>query len=144
MKTLTEIKQFADTVEAFLNSSPSTEDIEGCDAYLQAMKGYSATLSNALGRVKAMHQQNVVTYVRNADETEYKRVKNSSTLVDAMAVSIDGGANTAYLLTRLDGLKRSMQDASTQLCTMIAYRREELYMTKSRVSNTKPERMGAG
>jgi hypothetical protein len=127
------LKQFAADLEAFLHDSPTTEDMDTVDAYLKALRSWSATLATALGKAEASMARQMAQVIRDTDDETFKRFKHSSTLVTQYTQGLIPEATAVY--HELQYLKQAVRDASSQLTTMIAYRREELNIHNYKVSN---------
>jgi sulfur relay (sulfurtransferase) DsrC/TusE family protein len=122
------LKQFTADLEAFLHDSPTTED-----AYLKALRSWSATLATALGKAEASMSRQMANVIAKTDDETFKRFKHSSTLVTQYTQGLIPDATAVY--HELQYLKQAVRDASSQLTTMIAYRREELNIHNYQVSN---------
>jgi hypothetical protein len=126
------ISRYLKDLEVFLNSSPSVDDIEGLFNYLGEMRSHYATLAHVLGVTKSLHAKAVMEAVDQTDDETYKRVKNSSTLVVEYAEAKQ--PNIAFIHHKADFMKRCLTDASSQLTTMIAFRKEEMRVNSLKVN----------
>ena len=125
------IARYLKDLELFLNSTPDANDIEGLFTYLGEMRAHYATLSHVLGQTKALHAKAVMSVVDGTDKETYNRIKNSSTLVVEYAEAKE--PNVAFIHTKADFMKRALTDATSQITTMVAYRKEEMRLSGSSV-----------
>ena len=126
------ISNYLKDLEVFLNSTPPATDIELMFTYLGDMRAHYATLSHVLGQAKALRAKAIMDVVDEAEKEVYNRIKNSSTLVIEYAEAKK--PNIAFVYNKADFLKRALMDATSQITTMIAYRKEEMRLSHNKVN----------
>jgi hypothetical protein len=130
-ETTSGIANYLNDLEVFLNSTPSATDIEGMFTYLGEMRAHYGTLAHVIGLTKVQRATLIAGIVDKTEKEVYSRIKNSSTLVVEYAESKD--QNTAFIYHKAEFMKRALQDATSQITTMIAFRKEELRLSGSGV-----------
>lgn len=121
------VKDFAKycrMAEDMLGGSPTTEDPNACDAYFQDLRAMYSFLAHQKGVVEILFAKDFAAMIDTMDEEKWKRIKNSSTLSELYAISVS--KEVAFYRVKIKELMNGIEQATTQLTTMISYRKAEL------------------
>ena len=81
-------------------------------------------LAHQKGIVEILFAQDFAAMIDNMEEEKWKRIKNSSTLSELYAVSVS--KEVAFYRIKIKELMNGIELATTQLTTMISYRKVEM------------------
>ena len=121
---LKDMAKYCRMVEDLLNNSPTTDDPIRCDLYFQDMRSLYATLAHQKGVVEILFAQDFAAMIDHMDEEKWKRIKGSSTLSELYAVAVS--KEVAFYRFKIKELVHAMEQATTQLTTMISDRKMEM------------------
>ncbi len=118
---------FSKDVSKYLNSSPTTDDMEGVELYLLELRSISASLAGALASAEVLFAKAMVRVVEETPAIQWGKIKNSSTLV--MEYAKGKYPNEHYMVCKLKELKECIRQATTHYSVLIAYKRQEMAMS---------------
>ena len=121
---LSDFAKYCRMAEDLLHNSPTTEDPAACDAYFQDLRAMYAFLAHQKGVVEILFAQDFARMVDTMDEEKFKRIKNSSTLSELYVISVS--KEVAFYRIKIKELLNGIEQATTQLTTMISYRKAEM------------------
>lgn len=121
---IADMAKYCRMAEDLLGNSPTTEDPQLCDAYFQDLRAMYSFLAHQKGVVEILFAQDFAAMVNTMEEDRWKRIKNSSTLSELYAVSIS--KEVAFYRIKIKELMNGIEQATTQLTTMISYRKVEM------------------
>lgn len=115
-----------DKIETRICQSVSCDDLAGVDSLLNFMRASLAYVANASGQLEADFGRCVVEVVKEMPEDLFKRVKNSSTILNQyVAGEYPQIAKEKY---RAKILISSIKAGITEYATMVAAYRKEMEM----------------
>jgi hypothetical protein len=123
-QAIEDMRKYCRMAEDLLSSSPTTEDPVLCDAYFQDMRAMYSFLAHQKGIVEILFAQDFAAMIDSMDEDKWKRIKNSSTLSELYAISVS--KEVAFYRIKIKELLNGLEQATTQLTTMISYRKVEM------------------
>lgn len=119
-----DFRKYCRMAEDLLGNSPTTEDPALCDSYFQDLRAMYSFLAHQKGVVEILFAQDFAAMIDNMEEEKWKRIKNSSTLSELYAISVS--KEVAFYRVKLKELMNGIELATTQLTTMISYRKVEM------------------
>lgn len=122
-----DMAKYCRMAEDLLSNSPTTEDANACDAYFQDLRAMYSFLAHQKGIVEILFAQDFAAMIDHMDEDKFKRIKGSSTLSELYAVAVS--KEIAFYRIKIKELMNGIEQATTQLTTMISYRKVEMQKT---------------
>jgi len=123
-QAISDLAKYCRMAEDLLGNSPTTEDPNLCDAYFQNLRAMYSFLAHQKGIVEILFAQDFARMIDNMDEEKWKRIKNSSTLSELYAVAVS--KEIAFYRIKIKELLNGLDAATTQLTTMISFRKAEM------------------
>lgn len=115
-----------------MDSQPSAKDLDQCDLFLRELGSRYARVAELHGKAKALWAEAVANIIQFTPEEEYKRFKNSSTLVEEIAA-----AQYPMVCRLMHGCESSLnlfKVVSDNYRTLIsAFKQEREYSTRNQV-----------
>lgn len=121
---IADMVKYCRMAEDLLANSPTTEDPQMCDAYFQDLRAMYSFLAHQRGIVEILFAQDFAAMIDSMEEDRWKRIKNSSTLSELYAIAIS--KEVAFYRIKIKELMNGLEQATTQLTTMISYRKVEM------------------
>ncbi|MBK6904048.1 MAG: hypothetical protein IPH04_14915 [Saprospirales bacterium] len=121
---IADMAKYCRMVEDLLHNSPTTSDPGKCDEYFQDLRAMYAFLAHQRGVVEIFFAKDFAAMIDKMDEERWKRIKGSSTMSELYAVAVSG--EVAFYRIKIKELLNGIEQATTQLTTMISYRKMEM------------------
>jgi hypothetical protein len=112
-----------DAIKPLFDSQPPAHDLNMCDEWLRDMHGRYLQVVGIDARAKGLFAQAMAAVIRTTTDEEFKRFKNSSSLVEYVAQC--DYPNTGMLVASCKELLRLMQMASDNYRTLISAVKQE-------------------
>ena len=119
-------------IESYVSKSPSSENLNECDLYFQKIRSAYALLAHHMGILEAVYAMKAYESIKGMSESEYKRIKNSSTI----STTYLDGLNPRLTLLRKKAaeLKILIRQSSDELRTLISFRKEEMHIANMKIN----------
>jgi hypothetical protein len=118
------IKEVCKLINDTLKKSPGVESFIEVEDHLRELRGQHTTLTTYFAFLEVQRAKYTADIIEQADETIWKRIKNSSTLVASYA---DGkNPDVARVYHKVKQLLRLLEQTSDEYRTLISYRKTEL------------------
>ncbi len=121
---IADMTKYCRMAEDLLHNSPTTSDPGKCDEYFQDLRSMYAFLAHQKGVIEILFAQDFAAMIDQMDEERWKRIKGSSTMSELYAVSVS--KEVAFYRIKIKELLNGIEQATTQLTTMISYRKMEM------------------
>jgi hypothetical protein len=118
---------------------PEVEDLDACQKFLKQLNAVSARHAHVVGQMESVYASKTMQLIKNAEDEEYKRVKNSSTLVERW---VNGQIpNIARDYKEINDLGKVLKMVADNYRTLISSYRSQMEMeAHSRVRNQNQSR----
>lgn len=138
MKGNAQIKKlaaFANDLRAFMDEQPPAKELDASAAWLAELNAMYARLAEMEGIAEGFISQLTYNAIKGMDDDEYKKVKNSSTLVTRYIQGMHPGA--VRVVATILNYKKVLQTAADNTRTLMSSYRQEMEMQgRTTVRNT--------